>query len=98
MINAGIGTSVGITALATDADATNNTILYTLDGTNPIAKSNPYLAPIDLASGGNLKAAAFTQDRRAGSEVVETNLPNDGSQLSLAVDPIPMTSVTVTNP
>ena len=29
--NAGIGTSVGITALATDADATNNTILYTLD-------------------------------------------------------------------
>ena len=29
--NAGIGTSVGITALASDADATNNTILYTLD-------------------------------------------------------------------
>ena len=29
--NAGIGTSVGITALASDADATNNTIAYTLD-------------------------------------------------------------------
>ena len=29
--NAGIGTSVGITALASDADATNNTITYTLD-------------------------------------------------------------------
>ena len=29
--NASIGTSVGITALAADADATNNTITYTLD-------------------------------------------------------------------
>ena len=29
--NASIGTSIGITALASDADATNNTILYTLD-------------------------------------------------------------------
>ena len=29
--NAAIGTSVGITALASDADATNNTITYTLD-------------------------------------------------------------------
>ena len=29
--NAGIGTSVGMTALASDADATNNTIVYTLD-------------------------------------------------------------------
>ena len=29
--NAAIGTAVGVTALATDADATNNTITYTLD-------------------------------------------------------------------
>ncbi len=29
--NAGIGTAVGITALASDADATNNAILYSLD-------------------------------------------------------------------
>jgi hypothetical protein len=35
-----------------------------------------------------------------GLDVVDTisNLPNDGSQLSLAVDPIPMTDVTVSNP
>jgi cyclophilin family peptidyl-prolyl cis-trans isomerase len=35
-----------------------------------------------------------------GMDVVDaiSNLPNDGSDLSLAVDPIPMTSVTVTNP
>lgn len=35
-----------------------------------------------------------------GMDVVDviSNLPNDGSQMSLAVDPIPMTSVTVTNP
>ncbi len=35
-----------------------------------------------------------------GMDVVDaiSNLPNDGSQLSLAVDPIPMTGVTVTNP
>jgi cyclophilin family peptidyl-prolyl cis-trans isomerase len=35
-----------------------------------------------------------------GMDVVDTisNMPNDGSQLSLAVDPVPMTGVTVTNP
>ena len=35
-----------------------------------------------------------------GMDVVDaiSNLPNDGSQLSLAIDPIPMTSVTVANP
>ena len=35
-----------------------------------------------------------------GMDVVDaiSNLPNDGSDMSLAVDPIPMTSVTVTNP
>ncbi len=30
--NAAVGTVVGITAVATDADATNNTITYTLQG------------------------------------------------------------------
>jgi cyclophilin family peptidyl-prolyl cis-trans isomerase len=35
-----------------------------------------------------------------GMDVVDaiSNLPNDGSQMSLAVDPIPMTDVSVTNP
>ena len=35
-----------------------------------------------------------------GMDVVDaiSNLPNDGSQMSLAIDPIPMTKVTVSNP
>lgn len=47
------------------------TVLYTLDGTDPIAKSNPYLAPILLPWGGQLKVRAFSADRTAMSEVVE---------------------------
>jgi beta-glucosidase len=46
-------------------------VLYTLDGTDPIAKSNPYLAPILLPWGGHFKARAFSADRKAMSEVVE---------------------------
>lgn len=79
----------GIVTLQSDTPDT--TILYTLDGTNPIAKSNPYLAPIDLASGGNLKAAAFTKDRRAGSEVVETNLKPLPGHLPLPSTVVPVT-------
>lgn len=44
-------------------------ILYTLDGTDPIMKSNPYLAPINLACGGKLKARVFSKDRKTMSEV-----------------------------
>jgi lysophospholipase L1-like esterase len=48
--------------------APDTTILYTLDGAAPSAKSNPYLAPIDLASGGTLKARTFSKDRKTMSE------------------------------
>lgn len=44
-------------------------ILHTLDGADPVAKSNPYLAPVDLACGGELKARAFSRDRKTMSEV-----------------------------
>ena len=51
-------------------------ILYTLDGADPskksVANSNPYLAPIDLASGGTLKAWTFSQDRKTMSEAGQT--------------------------
>ncbi|MBL9177758.1 MAG: chitobiase/beta-hexosaminidase C-terminal domain-containing protein [Verrucomicrobiaceae bacterium] len=46
-----------------------SSILYTLDGADPVAKSNPYLAPVDLACGGELKARAFSRDRKTMSEV-----------------------------
>ena len=66
-------------------------ILYTLDDTPPVAKSNPYVAPIDLSSGGHLMAATFTADRRAVSRVAEATLePLPGRK------PLPSTMVPVT--
>lgn len=49
--------------------AADTTILYTLDGADPIAKSNPYLAPIEIPLGGTLKARAFSKDRKKKSDV-----------------------------
>lgn len=50
----------------------DTTILYTLDSADPIAKSNPYLAPIDLASGGTLKARTFSKDRKTMSDAAQS--------------------------
>ncbi|MFO1482789.1 MAG: GDSL-type esterase/lipase family protein [Verrucomicrobiaceae bacterium] len=44
-------------------------VLYTLDDADPIAKSNPYLAPIWLPAGGTVKARTFSKDRKTMSEV-----------------------------
>ncbi len=69
----------------------DTTILYTLDGADPIAKSNPYLAPIELASGGTLKTRTFSQDRKAMSEAAQATfepLPDH--------KPLPTTLVAVT--
>jgi lysophospholipase L1-like esterase len=69
----------------------DTTILYTLDGAEPIAKSNPYLAPIDLASGGTLKARTFAKDRKTMSAAVQASFePISGSK------PLPSTVVPVT--
>lgn len=66
-------------------------VLYTLDGSDPVAKSNPYLAPIALASGGTVKARAFSKDRKLMSEVAESTFePLPGNQ------PLPSTVVPVT--
>src|SRR5580692_10507799 len=43
-------------------------ICYTLDGSDPQARSGPYLAPIVLPGGGTVKARVFSLDRRAKSE------------------------------
>ncbi len=66
-------------------------ILYTLDGADPVAKSNPYLAPIDLACGGVLKARAFSADRKTMSDVAQATFePLAGHK------PLPSTVVPVT--
>src|SRR5580698_3531805 len=44
-------------------------IRYSLDGTDPGPKTGPYLAPIMLASGGVIKARAFSEDRKQMSEL-----------------------------
>ena len=69
----------------------DTTILYTLDGADPIAKSNPYLAPIDLASGGTLKARTFAKDRKTMSEAGQTTFEPLPSH-----KPLPSTVVPVT--
>jgi beta-glucosidase len=71
--------------------APDTTILYTLDGADPIEKSNPYLAPIDLACGGTLKARVFSRQRKSMSEVAQAAYdPLPGHQ------PLPSTVVPVT--
>lgn len=61
------------------SETPDTTILYTLDGTDPIATSNPYLATIELPNGGTLKARVFSKDRKAMSDVTsETVAPLPG--------------------
>ncbi|MDZ4405987.1 GDSL-type esterase/lipase family protein [Prosthecobacter sp.] len=74
------------------SDAADSTILYTLDGTDPIAKSNPYLAVIEIPHGGTLKARTFTKDRKTMSDVAEAVIRPG---LSFVV-PVPSTVVPVT--
>ncbi len=69
----------------------DTTILYTLDGADPIPKSNPYLAPIDLAAGGTVKARTFSKDRKTMSEATQAAFePLPGHP------PLPSTVVPVT--
>ena len=59
-------------------------VLYTLDGADPIAKSNPYLAPIHLAGGGTVKARAFSEDRKTMSDVAQATFEPVAGHKSLA--------------
>lgn len=72
--------------------ATETPTVYTLDGAEPIAKSNPYLAPIDLPHGGIIKARTFSKDRKTMSAVAEMTVPPiKGSEA-----PVPSTVVACT--
>jgi lysophospholipase L1-like esterase len=69
----------------------DTTILYTLDGADPIAKSNPYLAPIEIPHGGTLKSRAFSKDRKSMSEVATAVLkpvPNFEAAVPSTVVPV----------
>jgi lysophospholipase L1-like esterase len=71
--------------------AADTTILYTLDGADPIARSNPYLAPIEIPHGGTLKARTFSKDRKSMSEVATAVLkpaPNFESLAPSTVVPV----------
>lgn len=47
-------------------------IRYSIDGSEPGAKSGPYLAPIALPQGGVVKARVFTADRKEKGELAES--------------------------
>lgn len=49
-------------------------LFYTLDGTDPVATSNPYLAPIELACGGTLKVRASVPNRQVMGRVARSVL------------------------
>ena len=46
-------------------------LLYTLDGSDPVIRSGPYLAPIALPYGGVVKTRAFSADRKRKSAPAE---------------------------
>ncbi len=72
--------------------APDTTILYTLDGTDPIAKSNPYLATIELPEGGTLKARTFSKDRKTMSDVASSTIARrPGSKTSAPSTVVPVT-------
>ena len=60
----------GIVTISTAANGA--VIRYTLDGSDPVQRSGPYLAPIALAQGGTIKARAFTEDRKQQSDLAES--------------------------
>jgi cyclophilin family peptidyl-prolyl cis-trans isomerase len=81
------------------ADYTRGTIAMAKTSEPNSAGSQFFIVLQDL--GGSLpKEYQIFGHVTDGMDVVDaiSNLPNDGSQMSLAVDPIPMTSVTVANP
>lgn len=51
--------------------AKGSVIRYTIDGSDPVARSGPYLAPIALAQGGVVKARSFSEDRARKSDLAE---------------------------
>ncbi|MFO1439631.1 MAG: GDSL-type esterase/lipase family protein [Verrucomicrobiaceae bacterium] len=66
-------------------------VLYTINDADPIAKSNPYLAPISLPGGGVVKARAFSSDRKTMSDVASANFEPLPGQKALPSTVVPVT-------
>lgn len=71
------------------SETPDTTILYTLDGTDPIATSSPYLATIETPPGFTLKARTFSKDRKTMSDVASAGI------VSFAPKPAPPVPSTV---
>ena len=83
--NAANGTVVGLTALASDADATNNTILYTLDdnaggrfaidgGTGVVTVADGTLLDREAAASHNMTVRATSSDGSFNTQLMTINL------------------------
>lgn len=70
---------------------TGENVLYTINEADPIAKSNPYLAPISLPGGGLVKARAFSADRKTMSEVASASFEPIPGQKPLSSTVVPVT-------
>lgn len=70
---------------------TGENVLYTINEADPIAKSNPYLAPISLPSGGLVKARSFSADRKTMSEVASASFEPIPGQKALPSTVVPVT-------
>jgi lysophospholipase L1-like esterase len=65
--------AIGTVTISDDDSAA--VIRYTLDGSDPDKHSGRYLAPIELAQGGLVKARAFSADGKQASAVVDNRWP-----------------------
>ncbi len=83
--NAANGTVVGVTALASDADATNNTITYTLDdnaggrfaidgSTGVVTVADGTLLDREAAASHNITVRAASSDGSSNTQVMTINL------------------------
>jgi lysophospholipase L1-like esterase len=66
-------------------------LLYTLDGKDPVAKSNPYLAPIELPGGGIVKVVSANTDRKILGAVVTQSYPPLPGHSALSSTLVPVT-------
>lgn len=61
---------------------------YTLDGTAPVAKSGPYLAPVKIPEGYKVRAITVSDDRKSlGGELVVEGPALVGKRLNTAIVP-----------
>ncbi|HEY1052309.1 MAG TPA: GDSL-type esterase/lipase family protein [Prosthecobacter sp.] len=81
----------GVVTLHGKGEGEGALLLHTLDGTDPVATSAPYLAPIELACGGVIKARASYPNRKFMGKVAHMVLDRLPGHQSLPSTLIPVT-------